>query len=66
METRPGIKTTEFWFGIIAFLAGASMASGLIGEGNQVMQILGGICMTVNSSAYAIGRGLSKQGVKPS
>lgn len=61
MEQKPGFKTSEFWLGVASFLTGALMASGMIGDGNAVLQLVGGLCMALSPAAYSVGRGLAKK-----
>jgi hypothetical protein len=65
METKPGYKTSEFWFNLIAVLVGALMASGAVGEGNVWVQVAGMIGAGLSQAGYSFGRGLAKQGIKP-
>lgn len=60
---KPGWKTTEFWLTLLASLAGAAIASGVIGEGSQVGEILGTIVIGLSNLGYGVSRGLTK-GVK--
>jgi hypothetical protein len=60
METKPGVKTTEFWL-TLAVSAGsviAALASALPAR-------YAGIATAVSIGLYALGRGQAKSGVKP-
>ncbi len=60
--TKPGWKTSEFWMNVAGMLLGAVMASGVIAEGNTMIQAIGGLAVMICPAAYAAGRGLAKKG----
>lgn len=62
METKPGPKTTEFWVTIFGNLLGLfQVAVGPVNvTDNKVVIALG-----IINGAYAVSRGLAKQGVAP-
>jgi hypothetical protein len=60
METKPALKSTEFWAMLAVNLA--SLLSALAGA---LPPKWAGLVSTVVTGLYAIGRGLAKQGVKP-
>tara|TARA_R110000737_G_scaffold113682_2_gene146775 strand:+ start:675 stop:920 length:246 start_codon:yes stop_codon:yes gene_type:complete len=55
---KSGFKSTEFWFGIAAFIAGAVMAA--TGASGGVTEIVGGLMMMASPTAYTAGRSLIK------
>jgi len=60
METRPAVKTTEFWFTLAANTAAViSMVAGVLPPKYGVPAQLGA------NALYTIGRGLAKLGVPP-
>ena len=60
METKPAVKTTEFWLTIAVNLA--SLLSAIAGA---LPPRYAGIVSTVVTGLYALGRGWAKSGVKP-
>jgi hypothetical protein len=54
------LKTTEFWFSILAILVGALMGAGLIGDGTIYAKVGGWIVAALGSSGYTIARTLAK------
>jgi len=62
VETKPGVKTTEFWVSI--FTAGY-MFLNTTGAIDQIPKTWSGIAMAIVSALYAVSRGQAKQGVKP-
>lgn len=60
METKPGIKTTEFW---VSVLAGAG--SVIAAFANAIPPRYAVFASAASAGLYAVGRGLAKQGVKP-
>jgi len=58
METKPGIYTTEFW---IIVLTALGMV--LAGAQDWIPAKWAGILTAASAAAYAIARGLAKQGV---
>ena len=53
-----GIKSTEFWFSIAAFIAGAIMAA--TGTSGGVAEIIGGVMMMIAPASYQAGRSVLK------
>lgn len=62
METKPGYKTTEFWTMMGIQLLGLANLTGIW---DWASNYHGGIIMSVVGAAYAVARGIAKQGVKP-
>jgi len=58
--TKPGFKTTEFWFSTAAAVIGILFASGAIAEGSSVDKIVGMAATVLAGLGYSISRGLSK------
>lgn len=71
METKPGLKTTEFWITIVAKLAGLLAAFGFftpeqVDAITQASVQLGGvIVMMLAAFGYSVSRGQAKKGMKP-
>lgn len=71
METKPGVKTTEFWVtigsmglsfvGMLGYLAPVDVAQATEG----LIQIGSGVAMVVGAFGYTISRGIAKTGIKP-
>lgn len=59
---KPGWRTTECWFTVLANVAGAFMASGLVADGSMPMRIAGMATMVLASMGYTVSRGLAKGG----
>ena len=55
---KSGFKSTEFWFGIAAFIAGAVMSA--TGASGGYSEIIGGIMMMMAPAAYSAGRSVVK------
>lgn len=62
METKPGIKTTEFWVSI--FTAGYLFLN-TTGALDQIPNKWSAIGMSIVAALYSVSRGQAKQGVKP-
>lgn len=60
METKPALKTTEFW--VTLFTVGTQFVN-LFGLWNYMPNNLSAILTAVIGAAYAVSRGLAKQGV---
>lgn len=60
METKPGIRTTEFWGTIIVQ---AVLMLNLIGIWDYMPNKYSALAMALVQGAYAIARGQAKQGV---
>ena len=61
METKPGWKTTEFWFTAASQLVGILWASGAIQEGSTMDRVLGIVAAALATTGYAVSRGLAKR-----
>lgn len=62
METKPGVKTTEFWTTLFVNVLGvAQLFSGGI-DGNNKYVVVG---LGIINGLYAASRGIAKQGIKP-
>ena len=59
--TKPGFKTTEFWFSTAAAVIGILFASGAIAEGSSIDKIVGMAATVLAGMGYSISRGLSKK-----
>ena len=59
-KTRPGFKTTEFYFTLIATLIGLLMASGVIEAGSVWDKAVGMAAMVLASMGYSTSRGKVK------
>ena len=59
--TKPGFKTTEFWFSTAAAVIGILFASGAIAEGSSIDTIIGMAATVLAGMGYSISRGLSKK-----
>lgn len=62
METKPAVKTTEFWTSL--FAAGLQVIN-LLGVWNYVPNSVSTYALAVIGGLYAASRGLAKSGVKP-
>ena len=60
-STKPGFKTTEFWFSTAAAVIGILFASGAIAEGSSIDKIIGMAATVLAGMGYSISRGLSKK-----
>lgn len=56
----PGYKTSEFWLSLLAMIIGSIFASGLVGEGGAVGEILGMSAVILGKLGYTVPRGLAK------
>ena len=59
--TKPGFKTTEFWFSTASAVIGILFASGAIAEGSSIDKIIGMAATVLAGMGYSISRGLSKK-----
>ena len=59
--TKPGFKTTEFWFSTAAAVIGILFASGAIAEGGNVDKIVGMAATVLAGMGYTVSRGLAKK-----
>lgn len=61
-ETKPGVYTTEFWVSVTLIVLGAlQQVIGLVNVSDSRVALF----QTIVAAAYAVARGLSKQGVSP-
>jgi len=60
MDTKPGWKTTEFWFSLAAMLDSAAYASGLLATGSMWDRIAGFAAMALTALGYTVTRGRVK------
>ena len=61
-QQKPGFKSTEFWLSTAATILGIALASGLIPEGGQVGQIIGGVLALLANLGYTASRTKVKSG----
>ena len=59
---KPGMKTSEFWQANLAVLAGIGLMVYGIQQKNDSIIALGVTLSGISNGAYAISRGLAKQG----
>jgi hypothetical protein len=57
---KPGIKTTEFWLSLAAFLLSAALASDLIPDAGPWAKIAGFCGAALTAAGYSVGRGIAK------
>lgn len=62
METKPAIRTTEFW---VSIFTGAYLMLNTTGALDQVPESWSAIALAIVGGAYSVSRGQAKQGVKP-
>ena len=62
---KPGYKTTEFWFSLLASLVSALIASGLAGNNDLVLKIFGIVSLTLAGLGYTAARTIAKRGSFP-
>ena len=60
--SKPGIKTTEFWFSTAAALVGVLFACGAIAEGTSIDKIMGMAATVLAGLGYTVSRGMAKKG----
>lgn len=60
MTTKPGYKTTEFYFTLAATLIGLLWASGVVSDGSQFDKVLGFVAMALGQLGYTVNRGMLK------
>ena len=53
-----GIKTSEFWFSVVAAIAGLLYASGVIAPESGGDKILGLVATILSAMGYTISRGI--------
>tara|TARA_R110000737_G_C14204626_1_gene417951 strand:- start:144 stop:389 length:246 start_codon:yes stop_codon:yes gene_type:complete len=56
---KSGFKSTEFWFSIAAFIAGAVMTA--TGTSGGIAEIIGGVMMMLAPASYQAGRSSIKK-----
>lgn len=65
VDTKPGIRTTEFWLTIAAGVAGIGLTVwGAVSDNTEAL-IIGGSLLTISFPAYTFTRGLSKRPPAP-
>jgi hypothetical protein len=62
METKPGVKTTEFWAMMGVYLGGVVNITGVW---DWTTNYRSGLLMTIATSFYALARGVAKANIKP-
>ena len=61
VPVKPGWKTTEFWFSAITAIAGLIMSSGIVSDGSQTAQIIGGVLAVLTTLGYTAARSQVKK-----
>lgn len=61
MEVKPGWKTTEFWFSIVAAVVGFMFAAGVIEPGGAWDRVLGLIASALVALGYTVKRSTVKE-----
>ena len=62
METKPAVKTTEFWTTVFTNLLGlVQLIAGPVNVGDSKIATV----LAIVNGAYIASRGIAKQGVKP-
>jgi hypothetical protein len=61
MDVKPGWKTSEFWFTIVAMLASMFVLAGFLPEDHVAMKIAAFIVSALAQMGYSISRGLAKK-----
>jgi len=51
---KAGLKSSELWFSVAAFIAGALLTA--TGADGGMAQVIGGIMMAISPAAYTAGR----------
>ena len=59
-ETKPGIRTTEFWMTLIAIVVGAALQMELVAEGTPAFQALVFIGQVFAAMGYVYSRSMVK------
>jgi hypothetical protein len=62
MNTKPGVKTTEFWLTLVAMIVSTLAASGGLDPSSPVAKIVGLAAAVLAAMGYSISRGIAKQG----
>lgn len=62
-ETKPGLKTTEFWMSLIAMLTGiAILVVDAVGGGDGIVgTLIGGVVAILSALGYAVPRASVKK-----
>lgn len=61
METKPGFKTTEFWFTLLANILGiALLIVGAAAPESQVLEYIGGAITLLANLGYGTSRAMVK------
>jgi len=60
-EPKKGIKTSEFWFSVVAAIAGLLYASGVIAPDSGGDKILGLVATVLAAMGYTVSRGIAKK-----
>ena len=54
--TRPGYKTTEFWFGLVAILVAALLAADVFAQGSTLYKLVTAAGLSMNMLGYGASR----------
>lgn len=57
---KPGYKTSEFWFTVVATVIGLLMSSGAIIPNSPIAQVIGFIGSILGVMGYQYSRGIAK------
>lgn len=57
---KPGIKTSEFWFSLLAVILDACIATGLVPVDGIITKIVSVIVITLAAYGYTAGRSAVK------
>ena len=60
METKPGYKTTEFWFSVVAAIVGLLFAAGVVPTGSTFEQVLSLVATILAALGYTVSRAIAK------
>jgi hypothetical protein len=63
--SKPGWKTSEFYFTAAAYVVGLLWASGLVSDGSQFDKVLGFVAMGLGQLGYSVSRGMVKAKLPP-
>jgi len=61
METKPGIKTTEFWLSLGVTIVSLLIASGTFPVDSQYVQIASAIAAALSQGGYTFARTQAKR-----
>jgi hypothetical protein len=64
MDTKPGIKTSEFWLMALAVVSNAVLSSGLIADMPEAVRITTIIVTVLGALGYTAARAWTKGGGK--